>query len=459
MPILVSNSLTRQLEEFRPLEAGKVKMYVCGPTVYGPSHIGHARTYIAFDVIRRYFEYCGYEVTFICNITDVHDDMIKRANERGITIFELADENIASYLHDMESLNVLKASAYPRVTEVIPEIIDLTRKLVESGYAYPVEDGSVYYDVAKFSDYGKLSGIRHEAGVTGTRVETDKYDKEHAQDFALWKGAKPGEPTWESPWGPGRPGWHIECSVMSQKYLGDTFDIHGGAIDLIFPHHENEIAQSEAANQKPFVRYFLHSGLLRINGEKMSKSLGNFIEIPDLLAKYDPMAVRFFLLQSHYKSSADFTDDGVQDAKKRLERWHNILDPLVDSYIVEEDTQNQKMKHKVAFSTAMDDDFNTPQAIAVIEQVLKDEELTPLQKKELILDFDSVLGLRLDVPLREKKVLDEQTTSEIEALVAKREEHRAAKQFAESDAVRDELKEKYGVVVEDTPHGSKWHKE
>ena len=453
MTLQVTNSLTRKLEPFVPLREGKVNMYVCGPTVYGPSHIGHARTYIAFDVIRRYLGYRGYEVNFICNITDVHVDMIKRATERGITIFQLADENIPVYLSDMASLNVQQANGYPRVTEVIPEIIAMVQKLVDKGFAYAVEDGSVYFDVAKLPGYGKLSGVKAEEGVTGTRVETDKYDKAHAQDFALWKGMKPGEPFWESPWGQGRPGWHIECSVMSAKYFGPTFDIHGGAIDLIFPHHENEIAQSEAANDAPFVRYWLHSGLLKINGEKMSKSSGNFIEIPDLLKKYKPMAVRLFLLQSHYKSSPDFTEQGLEEAAKRLGRWKRVLANAKDSVTPATQT-DETFRQK--FISAMDDDFNSPMALAVIEEVLK-SSLSPEVKYKMVMEFDGVLGLQLDAA--DAAMTDTAKLAEIEALVDERNRLRADKKFAEADAVRARLKNEFNVVIEDKANGVTWRLE
>ncbi len=364
----VQNTLSRKLEEFKPLHGKEVRMYVCGPTVYGPGHIGHARTYTAFDLLRRYLEYSGYKVKFVVNITDVHDDMIKRANEQGVTIFELAEKNIQLFFKDMDALGIKPADANPRVTAHMKEIVDTIQALQKKGFAYETEDG-VYFEVGKFKDYGKLSGIKLDQSVTGTRVETDKYEKEHVTDFALWKKAKPGEPSWDSPWGKGRPGWHIECTAMARKHLGEQLDIHGGAIDLIFPHHENEIAQSEASGKAPFVKYWLHTGFLNVKGEKMSKSLGNFITIPELLAQYDPKVFRFFIAGVHYRSRIDFSEEGMAQAKAGLEKFNRLIEALQE---VKGGRRDNPAAGKLveatrkAFREHMDADFNTPNAMAAL---------------------------------------------------------------------------------------------
>src|SRR3989344_7446976 len=325
----VYNTRTRKVEEFTPLKKGEIGMYVCGPTVYGPGHIGHARTYTAFDIIRRYLDFRGFRVKYVVNITDVHDDMIKAANEKGITIFELAGKNIALFMKDLEALGIKKPDVMPRVTEHIKEIIEMVETLKKKGFAYETDDG-VYFAISKFKDYGKLGNVKPKKSVSGTRVETDKYEKENPMDFALWKKAKEGEPSWESPFGAGRPGWHIECSAMSSKYLGKQFDVHGGAVDLVFPHHENEIAQSEACfGKSPFVKYWLHAGFLNVAGEKMSKSLGNFITIPELLEKYDAKAFRYFIASLHYRSRVDFNDEAIAQAGKNLEKWDNLIQELL----------------------------------------------------------------------------------------------------------------------------------
>ena len=325
----VYNTLSRKVEEFRPIKGKEIGMYVCGPTVYGPGHIGHARTYTAFDIIRRYFEYRGYKVNYVVNITDVHDDIIKKANEQGTTIFKLADRNIGLFLKDLDALGIKRPDKMPRVTGHIKEIISMVETLEKKGFAYETDDG-VYFSVSKFPSYGGLSRIKSKKSVTGTRVETDKYEKHAAMDFALWKKCKDGEPSWPSKWGQGRPGWHIECSAMSTKYLGEQFDVHGGAVDLVFPHHENEICQSEACyGNGPFVKYWLHAGFLNVKGEKMSKSLGNFITIPELLEKYDPKAFRYFIASLHYRSRIDFTEKAMESAAKGLEKWNNFIQGLV----------------------------------------------------------------------------------------------------------------------------------
>ena len=326
--IKVYNSLTRKKEIFKPLKNKQVAFYVCGPTVYGPGHIGHARTYIAFDIIRRYLEYRGYKVKYVMNITDVHDDIIKQADKEGGDIFSLSEKYTGQFLRDQKKLGIKPANVYPKVTENIKEIIDFIKKLEQEGFAYE-QNGSVYFDISKYKDYGKLSGIKIKKAKTGTRVEADKYERDEAVDFALWKKAKKGEPYWESPWRQGRPGWRIECSVMIKKFLGEQIDIHAGAQDLMFPHHENEIAQTEAlAKKKPFVKYWLHGGLLMTGGQKMSKSLGNFITIEQVLEKWEPRVIRMFVASSRYQSKLDWSEKNLLQAKKNLERMEEFVNKL-----------------------------------------------------------------------------------------------------------------------------------
>jgi len=449
------NTLTRKKEVFRPISPPKVGMYVCGPTIYGPSHLGHARTYIAFDVIRRYLEYQGFKVKYVVNITDVHDDMIKEAKKRGITIFELADKFLPVYFQDMESLNVKPADACPRVTEYIKEIIKMVKILIDKGYGYVAPDGSVYYDVSQFKNYGRLSRIKLEETKTGTRVETDKYEKKEPADFALWKAHKKGEPFWDSPWGKGRPGWHIECSVMSQKYLRETIDIHGGARDLIFPHHENEIAQSEAATGKRFVKYWLHGGLLKINGQKMAKSLGNYIEIPNLLKTYEPMVVRLYLISGHYRSAFDYTKRGIASAKSRLERWREAIKRMEEK---KKGRGKEAPEYKREFIKVMDDDFNTPRALALVDRLVSEANKTENREQIAnieyqILDFDRVLGLRLATQIKTKIKIPQ----EIKKLVEKREKLRKEKRWQETDEIRKKIL-KMGYQIEDTKQGPKLKK-
>ncbi|MCD6478750.1 MAG: cysteine--tRNA ligase [Candidatus Diapherotrites archaeon] len=458
--IYVHNTMGDKKEPFKPEKKGIVRMYVCGPTVYGPAHIGHARTYIAFDIIRRYLEWKGYNVKLVINITDVHDDMIARANELNTTIFELADKFIKKFFADMKALKVKEASVYPRVTQEIEPIIETIKILEEKGYAYETKDG-VYYDISKFPEYGKLSGIKPSKSITGTRVETDRYDKRSVQDFALWKKAKPNEPFWESPWGEGRPGWHIECSVMSSKYLGLPIDIHGGAVDLIFPHHENEIAQSEAAyDVKPFVKYWLHTGFLVIEGQKMSKSLGNFITVPELLEKYDARVFRFFIATKHYRSRVDFAKDAMVHATNTLKRLDDFIQRLyeveasgpcnVDAII---------SKAKKEFEQAMDDDFNAPLAWRAIfnleteaNRLMAANKLTKDASAKII-DFLKDINRIFDVFSFERK--QAQLAEEDMRLIKLREKLRKEKRFAEADKIREQLKKK-GIILIDTPEGTKW---
>jgi len=456
----VKNTMSGKKEEFQPSDP--VKMYVCGPTVYGPAHIGHARTYIAFDIIRRYLEYRGMKVKLVMNITDVHDDMIKRANEEGITIFELGKRNIELFFKDMNALHIKKADSYPQVTENIDAIIDTIKKLQEKGFAYETEDG-VYFEVKKFKGYGKLSGIKIKKGKTGTRVDTDKYEKKQAQDFALWKKERPGEPGWDSPWGKGRPGWHIECSVMSSKELGLPLDIHGGAVDLVFPHHENEIAQSEAAFDEKFVKYWMHTGFLNVEGTKMSKSLGNFTTIPELLKKFSAREFRFFIASTHYRSRINFSEKEMEKYKRTLEKLNEFILRLQET----NGEGNQKNaielieKARKAFGKEMDDDFNFSNAwselFAFQSNVNKLMTANELGEKGAgqVLKFLKEINSVFEVfEFEEKGSLDK----EIEALIEQRNRFRKEKNFVEADKIRIELKEK-GITLIDLGDGTKWRKE
>lgn len=445
------NSFTRRVETFTPIKEGKIGMYVCGPTVNGPSHLGHASTYISFDIIRRALEYLGYNVKLVVNLTDVHDDMIKVANERSITISELADQYINLYMQDLKSLHILPADVYPRVMEHIDEIVAMVKTLQDKGYAYETEDG-VYFDVARFSEYGKLSGIKVEKGKSGERVETDKYDKENVADFALWKKAKEGEPSWDSPWGKGRPGWHIECSVMAEKYLGQPFDIHGGGLDLKFPHHENEIAQSEAANGKQFVNYWMHAGLLKVDGQKMSNSLGNFIVIPDVLKKYDPMVLRYWRATVQYRSEINYSDENMASAKVAFEKLLRNVRGLKSSDEKGGEI-NTDMRNK--FIEVLEDDFNMPKAIAVLWDVVKSKDLSSEDKLATVLDFDRVFGLGLGDADEVEQKMTEEMKSKIERLIKERDEAREKKDWDKADELRVEL-DKLGVVIEDTDGGTVW---
>ncbi len=471
MAIRIYNTLTRQKEEFRPLREGEVRMYVCGPTVYDYPHLGHARTYIAFDVIRRYLEHKGYTVLMVMNFTDIDDKIIKRANETGEDPKELAERFLRIFLEDMEALKVKPADIYPRVTEHMEDIIEFIKKLQEKGYAYEGSDG-VYFEVRKFRDYGKLSKIKLEDLVKGARVEPGE-GKKNPEDFALWKKAKPGEPKWPSPWGEGRPGWHIECSTMSSKYLGESFDIHGGGNDLIFPHHENEIAQSEACFGHEWVRYWLHTGFLMVNGEKMSKSLGNFVTVRELLKRYNPEVIRLFVLQRHYRSPLDYSEEGIEHAKNNLERLYNTLEnirvamekaeisfrweePEFRAYEAIRDARKK-------FYEAMDDDFNTAEALKAVFEASNaiNRYLTEAEKpKESILrkawEFfkvvGEVFGLFEDY-FKEQKAGNEEAL--IELLVEVRSRLRKEKKFDLADKIRDKLRD-LGIQLEDTPQGTIW---
>ncbi len=487
MPIKVFNTLTKKMEDFHPVserEPGRereVGMYVCGVTPYDYSHLGHARTYAAFDIIKRYLEYRGFKVRYVQNITDIDDKIIKRANEKGADPFKLSLEFQKSALEDMDALKVARADKYPKVTEHIPEIIALAKKLVERGYAYETEDG-VYFEVEKFPGYGKLSKQSPDEIKAGARIEIDE-KKRNPADFALWKKAKPGEPSFESPWGKGRPGWHIECSAMSMKYLGDTFDIHGGGRDLIFPHHENEIAQSEAATGKQFVKYWLHTGFLSVNKEKMAKSLGNFITIKDALNKHDADSLRLFYALTQYRSPIDFSDKNVEQAKNTLEGLRNTITNARNSLKTADDNDHKKTidskKHPENFESAMDNDFDTPNALKAVFALAQDINKyvsTPGANKktltEAILALEKLLGV-FGISLEEAKVSEEIVRNvgefarelgikesgnfdeTMNALIRKREDARKKGDFAQGDKIRSKLNE-IGVILEDNPKGTVW---
>lgn len=457
------NSLTREKEEFTPIEPGVVRMYSCGPTVYNYFHIGNARPFIIFDTLRRYLEYQGNEVRFVQNFTDVDDKMINRANEEGITVKELADRYITEYFVDAEGLGIEHATVHPRATEEIDAIIALIQKLEERGYAYAV-DGDVYFSVKKFKEYGKLSHQPLENLEAGARIDVDE-KKQDPMDFAVWKAKKEGEPAWPSPWGEGRPGWHIECSAMANKYLGKTIDIHSGGKDLIFPHHENEVAQSEAANDAPFAHYWLHNGYINVDNRKMSKSLGNFFTVRDVAKQFDYEAIRFFMLSAHYRSPINFSQELLEQAKAGLERLYTCLENLA---FLAEKAENVPMAADIVqaldgfrtqFCNAMDDDINTADAIAALFDLVyfantklsADSGKAALEAAAALLrELGGVLGLL-------NKQQDTSLDDEVESLIAQRNQARKDRDFQKADAIRDQLKD-MGIVLEDTPQGVKWRK-
>lgn len=478
MSLRVYNTLSGGKEEFQPLVPGKVGMYVCGVTVYDYCHIGHARANIVFDVIYRYLQFAGYEVNYVRNYTDVDDKIINRANERGIDSTTLAEEFIKAFDEDMASLGLALPTCSPKATEHIEQIVDIVERLIEKGLAYE-SAGDVYYAVENFPGYLKLSKRNMDDMRAGARIAPGE-QKRNPMDFALWKAAKPGEPSWESPWGPGRPGWHIECSAMSMKYLGDSFDIHGGGKDLVFPHHENEIAQSEGASGKPFVKYWLHNGFVNVNQEKMSKSLGNFFTIRDILQSYDPEVVRFFILTAHYRSPIDFSDQNLQEALTGLSRFYEALQVAAEAVadLPESDTVSEEgAALEAKFREAMDDDFNTAQAIGhLFEGVRTMNRLCATKKfrkkadlvatvqdvQRTVIRLGGVLGLFGSEPT---VWLDKQKFSalagldisaeQIEQFIAERNQARKDKDFARSDAIRDELDAK-GIVLLDSAQGTSW---
>lgn len=462
--IKVYNTLNKKKEEFIPLTPGEVKMYVCGPTVYNFFHIGNGRTFIVFDTIRRYFEYRGFKVDFVQNFTDIDDKMIKKANEEGTTVKKIGDTYIKEYYQDADALNIERATVNPRATEFIGEIIKFVKGLVDKGYAYEV-DGDVYFSTKKFEGYGKLSGQNIEDLQSGARISVDERKKD-PMDFAIWKAQKPGEPAWNSPWGMGRPGWHIECSCMAKKLLGETIDIHAGGSDLKFPHHENEIAQSEALTGEPFARYWLHSAFVNVNNEKMSKSLNNFFTAREILERYDADVIRFLMLSAHYRQQLNFSEDLLESAKASVERIYNAignLENLIDEVSREEMNEEEKAyleslnKYKEKYIEKMDDDFNTADAITAVFDLIKDTNtnITIDSSKELAqkaLELIRELGAPLGMFQKSTKGNLEE---EIEALIAKRQQARKDRDFALADKIRDELKDR-GIVLEDTPQGVRW---
>ena len=462
----IYNTLTKQKEEFIPIIPGEVKMYVCGPTVYNFFHIGNGRTFIVFDTIRRYLEYRGYKVTFIQNFTDIDDKMINKANDEGITVKELGDKYIKEYYQDADALQIERATVNPRATEYIKDIIKFVEELIETGFAYEV-DGDVYYSTKKFSDYGKLAGQNLEDLQAGARISVDERKKD-PMDFAVWKSQKPGEPAWESPWGLGRPGWHIECSCMAKKLLGDTIDIHAGGMDLKFPHHENEIAQSEAVTGKPFAHYWMHSAFVNVDNKKMSKSLNNFFTAREILEEYDADAVRFLMLSGHYRIQINFTKELLDSAKSSMERLYNCINNLenlkeeVNKKTMDNEEQDYLKsldKYRERFIEKMDDDFNTADAISVLFDLTKDinnnininSSVELCEKAEaLIRELGNPLGILQN---RMKKDLE----TEIQELIDKRQQARKDRDFALADKIRDDLKNR-NIVLEDTPQGVRWKK-
>ena len=454
----IYNTLTRRKEPFSPLVAGKVSMYVCGMTVYDYCHLGHARVMVAFDVITRYLRHRGYDVTYVRNITDIDDKILKRAEENGETISALTERMIAAMHEDEARLNVLPPSQEPRATGHIGDIVAMLETLIEKGFAYAAANGDVYYRVRKFADYGKLNNRQLDDMRSGARVDVDVH-KEDPLDFVLWKAAKPGEAHWHSPWGDGRPGWHIECSAMSTCCLGDTFDIHGGGPDLTFPHHENEIAQSEAATGKTYVNTWMHAGAVRVNQEKMSKSLGNFFTIRDVLDEHDPEVVRYLLVASHYRSAINYSVDSLVEARKSLTRLYTALDG------VDADEQAAAGGAAERFTAAMDDDFNTPVALAALFDLARDlnraKSDQPAEAPRLAGELKrlaGVLGLLQQTPQTFLKGAQQQVAlsdEEIEAKIAERYAAKASKDFARADAIRDELAA-LGIILKDSREGTTW---
>ena len=466
----IFNTLTRRKEEFVPLEEGKVKMYVCGPTVYNLIHIGNARPMIIFDTVRRYMEYKGYEVNYVSNFTDVDDKIIKKAIEEGVSAEEISTRYIKECKKDMADMNVKPATTAPQATQEIQGMIDMIQTLIDKGYAYPAADGTVYFRVKKFKEYGKLSHKNLDdlqSGFRSLKVSGED-QKEDPLDFVLWKPKKEGEPSWPSPWCDGRPGWHIECSVMSKKYLGEEIDIHAGGEDLIFPHHENEIAQSECCNGKIFARYWMHNGFLNIDNRKMSKSLGNFRTVRQIGEQYDLQVLRFFMLNAHYRSPLNFSADLMEAAKNSLERILEAAGKLSDrkdNAAVENITEEELARLKEAegfgtkFEAAMDDDFNTADALAAIFELVKfaNTNVNENSSKEFaaglyeeLFKLSDVLGLKIE---KKEEILDK----EIEDLIQERQAARKAKDFKRADEIRDELLKK-GIILKDTREGVKWQR-
>ncbi|MFC1749362.1 cysteine--tRNA ligase [Pseudomonadota bacterium] len=463
----IYNTLTRKKEDFKPLTKGKVKMYVCGPTPYDFGHLGHGMEAVVFDTVRRYLLYKGYDVTYVFNYTDIDDKLIIRAEIAKTTVKELADRIIPEYHKDYEALGILKPDVEPMATAHIKEMVELVADLEGKGYAYVIDSDGVYFEVSKFKDYGKLSKQKLDELRSGSRVEV-KDAKKDPRDFVLWKFAKPGEPQWDSPWGAGRPGWHIECSAMSRKYLGETFDIHGGGADLIFPHHECEIAQSEGSNSCDFARYWMHNAFIRIDNEKMSKSLGNFFTMRDIFKEFSPQAVRYLFIQGHYRSPIDFSDELLKKSEAGLARIHDFVRRLENyegkSGNVSEIVERMIFKATNDIEAAMDDDFETPRALAAIFDLIKeinkmiDEQSLEQDDKENVMQFiqtmDKIFGIFTPT---ESEDIDSETEKMIEEKIKEREAAKSARDYDYADAIRDELLEK-GIQLEDTPNGTTWKK-
>lgn len=462
----IYNTLTRQKETFIPLEENKIKMYVCGPTVYNFFHIGNARPFMIFDAFRNYMEYRGYEVTYVQNFTDVDDKIIKRANEEGISPIEVAEKYIAEYFKDADALGIKRATVHPRVTENIENIITFIEDLISKGFAYEL-NGDVYFNSQAYKEYGKLSKQNLEELNLGARIDVND-EKKHPIDFALWKAKKEGEIGWQSPWGEGRPGWHIECSVMSARYLGDTIDIHAGGQDLIFPHHENEIAQSEARSGKQFARYWMHNGYINVDNQKMSKSLGNFFTVRDILSEFSGQVIRFFLLSAHYRNPVNFSKELILQAKAGMERLANSKERLVFTISHAKGKMNESElelvsaleNHRDRFIEAMDDDINTADAISIIFELARfsntnvnENSSLEWAEKNLSL-FNELTGV---LNIIKDEDIDSNDNEQIEKLIKDRVEAKKNKDFALADAIRDELKS-MGIEIEDTRQGTKWKK-
>jgi len=464
IPLRFYNTLSRRLEKFEPIESGHARMYTCGPTVYDFSHIGNLRTFLFEDVLRRTLEYFGYEVTQVMNLTDIDDKTIREATAAGLGLREYTDRFIEAFFSDLDTLHVERAEHYPRATDYIPQMVKLVQRLEETGHAYR-SDGSIYYSISTFPEYGKLSGVRPEANLAGSRVDNEEYEKEDARDFVLWKGTREGEPSWEGDLGPGRPGWHLECSAMSIELLGEEFDIHTGGIDNIFPHHENEIAQSEGATGRPFAHFWLHAEHLIVEGEKMSKSKGNFFTLRDLLVKgHDPVVIRYLLISVPYRQKLNFTMDGLHAAEQAIERIRNTLRRLEHTPIAvgTGDLESAAIdEFRREFRDSLGDDLNTARALGALHTVLRhvntaldaggiSDEVRGLLHQALE-EADSVLGI---FPDSKTGATDD---DEIQRLVEERTAARTARDFARADELRDQLTE-MGIVVEDTPHGAVWHR-
>jgi cysteinyl-tRNA synthetase len=459
MSIKIYSTLSRKKEEFKTLEPGKVSMYVCGPTVYDKAHVGHAMSALVFDVVRRYLEYRGYEVRHVTNYTDVDDKIIQRAAVEGVDSIEVAERYINEFARHLKDLNILPASKYPRATEEINNIVESVADLVDKGFAYPV-DGDVYYRVERFPDYGKLSGRKLEDMEAGFRIDVDTR-KEHPLDFALWKAAKPGEPSWPSPWGPGRPGWHIECSVMSHSCLGEQIDIHGGGNDLIFPHHENEIAQSEAMHGKQFASYWMHNGMMQLSGAKMSKSVGNLVTIDSFLENYEANVLRMMVLNSSYRGPLTFNEETIEHAQKALKRLRSALKPALPQEGWKGDGLEESARMvKESFLLAMDDDFNSAGALGHIFDFVKEinqardegaDQVSLAAAQAVLRELTGIMGLDLALP----DVQEGAAGEFIELLIRIRARLREEKNWELSDLVRDQLDE-LGVLLEDTSQGTTW---